>query len=246
MGGGVSKDVEQPKAPMGGGVSKIVQPPSMEGGVSRLVQPKATVSQNVQPPSMEAGASKDVQLKATNSWFKSAKKHCKDCGQATTKAERPACKSCGSKNWNLEVGMGAAGGGSMGGGPGGGPSSHAASHGGVAAPPSHGGMGAPPSHGGIHTENRWADLFRFFCGNSVAASGLESAVCAGRLEYGRVSDVFNVPLFAARRSFPPSWCHSARTRGLRLFTSQRTVPLTPPTTPWPRSMQVCCQAFPFP
>ena len=186
---------------------------------------------------MGCGASKAVQPKSTTSWFKSAKKHCNQCGKASTKAERPACKSCGSMVWDFEVGMGGAGGGSMG-----------------EAPAAGGGMGGG---GGIDTENRWANLatcfasvarataFRPLRGNSVAASGQESAGCAGRLEYGTVSDVFNVPLFAARRSFPPSWCHSARTtRGLRLFTSQRTVALTPPTTPWPRSMQVCCQAFP--
>ena len=137
-----------------------------------------------------------------------------------------------------------AGGDGMGGGPAGG-----------------GGMGGG---GGIDTENRWANLatcfasvarataFRPLRGNSVAASGQESAVCAGRLDYGTVSDVLNVPLFAARRSFPRSWCHSARTRGvLRLFTSQRTGAVTPPmawprSMPWPRSMQACCQAFPFP
>ena len=45
---------------------------------------------------MGCGASKTVQPKATTSWFKSAKKHCNQCGKASTKAERPVCKSCGS------------------------------------------------------------------------------------------------------------------------------------------------------
>ena len=135
--------------------------------------------------------------------------------------------------------MGAAGGGSMGGG-----SSVGDGMGGVV---------------GIDTENRWSNLatcaasvarataFRPLRENSVAASGLDSTVCVGYLEYGTVSVVFSVPLFAVRHSFPPSCCHSATTtNGLRLFTRQRTVALTPPTTTWPRSMQVCCQSFPFP
>ena len=34
--------------------------------------------------------------KASTSWFKAAKKHCKQCGKASTKLERPACKVCAS------------------------------------------------------------------------------------------------------------------------------------------------------
>ena len=34
--------------------------------------------------------------KASTSWFKAAKKHCRQCGKASTKLERPACKVCAS------------------------------------------------------------------------------------------------------------------------------------------------------
>jgi ribosomal protein L37E len=34
--------------------------------------------------------------KASTSWFKAAKKHCRQCGKASTKVERRACKVCGS------------------------------------------------------------------------------------------------------------------------------------------------------
>ena len=44
-----------------------------------------------------------VQPKASTSWFKAAKKHCMQCGQASTKVDRAACKSCGSTVWNLQA-----------------------------------------------------------------------------------------------------------------------------------------------
>ena len=44
-----------------------------------------------------------VQPKASTSWFQSAKKHCMQCGTASTKVDRPACKSCGSTVWNLQA-----------------------------------------------------------------------------------------------------------------------------------------------
>ena len=40
--------------------------------------------------------------KASTSWFNAARKHCSQCGKASTKADRPACKSCGSTTWNFE------------------------------------------------------------------------------------------------------------------------------------------------
>ena len=44
-----------------------------------------------------------VQPKASTSWFKDAKKHCMQCGRASTKVDRAACKSCGSTVWNLQA-----------------------------------------------------------------------------------------------------------------------------------------------
>ncbi len=43
-----------------------------------------------------------VQPKASTSWFKDSKKHCMQCDKASTKVDRPACKSCGSTVWNLQ------------------------------------------------------------------------------------------------------------------------------------------------
>ena len=44
-----------------------------------------------------------VQQKISTSWFKGAKKHCMQCGTASTKVHRAACKSCGSIFWNLQA-----------------------------------------------------------------------------------------------------------------------------------------------
>ena len=44
-----------------------------------------------------------VPPKASTSWFKDAKKHCMQCGRASTKVDRAACKSCGSTVWNLQA-----------------------------------------------------------------------------------------------------------------------------------------------
>ena len=44
-----------------------------------------------------------VQPKASTSWFKAAKKHCMQCGTASTKVDRPKCKSCGSTFWKLQA-----------------------------------------------------------------------------------------------------------------------------------------------
>ena len=44
-----------------------------------------------------------VPPKASTSWFKDAKKHCMQCGKASTKVYRAACKSCGSTVWNLQA-----------------------------------------------------------------------------------------------------------------------------------------------
>ena len=40
--------------------------------------------------------------KASASWFGKASKHCNRCGKASVKVERPACKGCGSTEWNFE------------------------------------------------------------------------------------------------------------------------------------------------
>ena len=40
--------------------------------------------------------------KASGSWFGKASKHCSLCGKASVKVERPACKGCGSTEWNFE------------------------------------------------------------------------------------------------------------------------------------------------
>jgi len=41
-------------------------------------------------------------FRRTNGRFGKASKHCSKCGKASTKVDRPSCKSCGATEWNFE------------------------------------------------------------------------------------------------------------------------------------------------